>query len=155
MPVGLGFGILPTTKTFIYRSMTSTPGKISQQPFYQLLDAQARAFLDKQAVALRLSMQDCRQSCEIALDLQMWGKSIEDIWPEVASSEAAGKALKKRVMKQVRLSWEGMKSELNRYPETASVAQVSLASNPETVAKAKLGLGRCPVASPRTRCCNL
>ncbi|MCP4236903.1 MAG: DNA photolyase, partial [Aestuariibacter sp.] len=46
-------------------------------------------------------------------------------------------------------------SELNRYPETASVAQVSLASNPETVAKAKLGLGRCPVASPRTRCCNL
>ncbi len=155
MPVGFGLGIIPTIKPYSRRSMTLSTNHISQQPFYLQLDAQTRAFLDEQAGALRLSMQDCRQSCEMAMDLQMWGKSIEDVWPDTQNTAATGKALKQQVMKQLRLSWEGMKSAPNRYPETTSAAQVSLASKPETVEKAKLGLGRCPVASPRTLCCNL
>ncbi|MCP4494211.1 MAG: DNA photolyase [Gammaproteobacteria bacterium] len=135
--------------------MNSPPSQISQQPFYSLLNAQSRALLDVQAVALRLTMQDCRQSCEIALDLQMWGKSIEDIWPDTANSGGAGKARKQWVMKQLRLSWEGLKQELNRYPADTAAAKSSLASKPQTIEKGKLGLGRCPVASPRTLCCNL
>ncbi|MCP4187559.1 MAG: DNA photolyase [Gammaproteobacteria bacterium] len=136
--------------------MISPQNRISQQPCYPLLNAQIRAFLDAQAAALRLSVQDCRLSCEIALDLQMWGnQSIEDIWPDATNSGAAGKALKQQIMKQLRLSWEGLKSELNSYPADTSAAKVSLASKPLTIEKDKIGMGRCPVASPRTLCCNL
>jgi len=129
---------------------------ISQQPNFLLLNPQSRAFLANRATDLRMSMQDCRQSCEMALDLQMWGRqSIEDIWPDVESSSIVGKARKQQVMKQLRLTLERIKSEANRYPDDSLATKTSLASKPQAFEKPKLGLGRCPVASPRTLCCNL
>ncbi len=129
---------------------------ISQQPYFLLLNPQTRDFLASHASALRLSVQDCRQSCEMALDLQMWGRqSIEDIWPDVESMGIASKARKQQVMKQLRLTLEHIKSEANRYPDDSMATKISLASKPQAIEKPKLGLGRCPVASPRTLCCNL
>ncbi len=127
-----------------------------QQPFYELLDEKSQHFLMEQAAELRLSLQDCRQSCEIALDLQMWGgQLIVDIWPTENSSNLAGKAYKQQVMAQLRQSWESLKYEANRYPDDSSAPKISAAAKPRTIEKEKLGLGRCPVASPRTLCCNL
>ncbi|MCP4431409.1 MAG: DNA photolyase [Gammaproteobacteria bacterium] len=136
--------------------MTQTQSKISQQPFYFLLDPQTREFLVNQASVWQLSMQDCRQSCEIALDLQMWGQySIADIWPHTNSPGAGGKARKQQLMKQLRETWESIKSEANQYPDDSCATKISAAAKPQAIAKEKLGLGRCPVASPRTLCCNL
>mgnify|MGYP003974766425 FL=1 len=136
--------------------MSSSQTPITEQPFYLSLNPETKQFLADQALSLRLSVQDCRQSCEIALDLQMWGgDSIQDVWPDESSLNATGKALKQQIMKQLRTTWENLKSEDNRYPDDSSSPKISAAANPKAIEKKSLGLGRCPVASPRTLCCNL
>ena len=90
--------------------MTVTPCTISDQPLFQLLETDTKAFLTERAQELRLSFQDCRQTCEIALDFQMWDAgSIEDVWPEVKSQTTSTKARKQRVMQLLRSSWDEYK----------------------------------------------
>jgi len=133
-----------------------THSRIVEQPFYQLLKSAAKSFLVEQEEMLRLSMQDCRQVCEIALDLQMWGgETIQDIWPEINSSQSSGKARKQQIMAQLRTTWDRLKMQQNQYPADSDAPKISAASIPRAIKKEKLGLGRCPVASPRTLCCNL
>ena len=136
--------------------MTISHCSISDQPLFRLLETETKVFLNERAEALRLSFQDCRQTCEIALDLQMWGaESIRDVWPEESHHTASAKALKQQVMRQLHSSWEEYKNRANQYPENACAPRISAASIPRAVDKNSLGLGRCPVASPRTLCCNL
>jgi spore photoproduct lyase len=136
--------------------MTITISSISDQPLFQLLDTEAKAFLNERAQELRLSVQDSRQACEIALDFQMWGAgSIEDVWPKDKRQTEPGKAHKQRVMNLLRSNWEQHKNRGNLYPVDSQTAKISAASKPRAIEKNSLGLGRCPVASPRTRCCNL
>jgi len=129
---------------------------ISDQPMFQLLETEAKIFLADRAQELRLSVQDCRQACEIALDFQMWGgESIEDVWPEDENKSPSGKARKQQVMRLLRSNWEEHKKRDNRYQTDCSTTKISAASKPRSIEKSSLGLGRCPVASPRTMCCNL
>ncbi len=129
---------------------------MSDQSLFPLLETETKVFLNERAEALRLSFQDCRQTCEIALDLQMWGaESIRDVWPEENRHSASAKALKQQVMRQLLSSWDEYKNRANQYPENACAPRISAASIPRAIDKKNLGLGRCPVASPRTLCCNL
>ena len=137
-------------------NMTITISSISDQPLFQLLNTEAKAFLNERAQELRLSVQDSRQACEIALDFQMWGtESIEDVWPKDKRQTEPGKAHKQRVMNLLRANWEQHKNRSNLYPVDSQTTKISAASKPRAIEKTSLGLGRCPVASPRTRCCNL
>jgi len=136
--------------------MTVSISPISDQPMFQLLETEAKIFLAERARELRLSVQDCRQACEIALDFQMWGgESIEDIWPQDKSQAPSTKARKQQIMRLLRSNWEAGKNSDNQYPADSSAAKISAASKPRAIEKSSLGLGRCPVASPRTMCCNL
>ena len=129
---------------------------ISDQPLFQLLNTEAKVFLTERAQALRLSVQDCRQVCEIALDFQMWGtESIQDAWPEQKNQTTPTKAGKQQFMGLLRSSWEEHRNSDNQYPPNSNTAKISMASKPSAIEKDSLGLGRCPVASPRTLCCNL
>jgi len=137
-------------------NMPISPGSISDQPLFQLLKTETGEFLNERAEALQLSFQDCRQACEIALDLQMWGaESIRAVWPEESRHTASTKAQKQAVMRQLNSSWEEYKNRANQYPENTGAPRISAAAIPRAVDKNSLGLGRCPVASPRTLCCNL
>lgn len=136
--------------------MTDSLSAISDQPLFQLLQAEAKKFLTERAQELRLSVQDCRRVCEIALDFQMWGvASIEDVWPEESSQTTPVKVRKQRIMRLLGCRWDGYKKSDNQYPSDRSAAKISAASKPRAIEKNSLGLGRCPVASPRTLCCNL
>lgn len=136
--------------------MTIPHCSISDQPLYQLLETATKEFLHERAEALRLSFQDCRQVCEIALDLQMWGaESIRDVWVEDTRHSDSIKVRKQQVMRQLRSSWEIYKKSDNQYPDRARARKISAAAIPQAIDKSSLGLGRCPVASPRTLCCNL
>jgi len=136
--------------------MRISPGSISDQPLFQLLKTETKVFLNERAEELRLSFQDCRQACEIALDFQMWGaESVQDVWPDEKSQPASTKVQKQRVMKLLHSVWEEYRNRDNQYPENGGAPKISAASSPHTIEKDKLGLGRCPVASPRTLCCNL
>ena len=136
--------------------MTVSLSSISDQPLFQLLNSEAKTFLTERAREQRLSVQDCRQVCEIALDFQMWGVvSIQDAWPEQKYQAAPTKARKQQLMKLLRSSWEQQRNSDNQYLEDSNTTKISMASKPSAIEKDNLGLGRCPVASPRTLCCNL
>jgi spore photoproduct lyase len=126
------------------------------QPYFDRLEPKLKAFLEHKSQVLRLSQQDCRQTSEIALDLQMWGgPSIEALWPDESRITATGKAKKQQLMIQLRECWEQQKAQINTYPADSNASKISAAAEPGSIEKQDLGLGRCPVASPRTLCCNL
>ncbi len=136
--------------------MTVSDSLLINQPCFEHLEPKLKAFLEHKSQALRLSLQDCRQASEIALDLQMWGgPSIEELWPDESSITASGKAHKQQLMIQLRERWEQQKAQLNAYPADSDAPKISAAAEPCSIEKQGLGLGRCPVASPKTLCCNL
>ena len=129
---------------------------LEQQPLFHQLQAQTRQFLLQQSQALRFSQQDCRQLCEIALDFQMWGEaSLAALWPDLDKQRLQGKARKQWALQQLRDEWLQRRAQPNRYPADSTAPKISAAAEPCAIDKPKLGLGRCPVASPRTLCCNL
>ncbi len=134
----------------------SSVSHLQQQPFFKLLEPATRDFLLQQAEALKFSMQDCRQLSEIALDFQMWGEPpLAQLWPDLSSSKAQGKARKQQALRQLREQWTQRRDQPNRYPDDSAASKISAAAEPCAIDKPSLGLGRCPVASPRTLCCNL
>lgn len=128
---------------------------MQDQPLFASLSPELQVFLRQQAELLRLSMQDCRQACEIALDFQMWGgHSIIDLWP-VTNTTVEGKARKQQVMARLQAIRKEYQKRPNQYAEDSDASKISAAAQPVSLLKPDLGLGRCPVASPRTLCCNL
>ena len=131
---------------------THTPpiDKLTTQAYFPLLAETTQTFLAEQTQHLGFSHEESRQLCEIALDLQMWaGDDITALWP------SADTLSRKQVMQHLRNHHQAERASSNRYPEISSASKISAAAKPGTAIKAKLGLGYCPVASPRTRCCNL
>jgi spore photoproduct lyase len=136
--------------------MTVSDSLLINQPCFERLEPGLKAFLEHKSQVLRLSLQDCRLTSEIALDLQMWGgPSIEELWPDESRIAASGKAHKQQLMIQLRERWEQQKAQLNAYPADSDAPKISAAAEPCSIEKQGLGLGRCPVASPKTLCCNL
>jgi spore photoproduct lyase len=121
------------------------------------LDAQQRDFLICQTRDYRFTQQELKQLCDIAIDLQMWeAGTLANIWPECSESLLAPKPRRQRILQQVREHWLLLKDRPFRYPErAASSGYTAERIKRIKVEKDQLGLGWCPVASPRTRCCNL
>ncbi|MCU7921652.1 MAG: radical SAM protein [Candidatus Thiodiazotropha sp. (ex Dulcina madagascariensis)] len=121
------------------------------------LPAESLRFLAEQAVRFRFTLQELRQLGDMALDLQMWGEStIETVWPEPHWDGASHKQRRQQILRQVRAQWRQQKLSPNHYPQHVTGKGLS----PErirrlTVERDQIGLGVCPVASPRTRCCNM
>ncbi len=130
---------------------------ISEQTPFSRLPEEQRSFLRQQAYRFHFTLQDLRKLTEMALDLNMWGEgSIIELWPSPADSGETGRDAKKRVLKDVSACWERKRSEANHYTEAAH-GEPQEKPSAEAVLRSKdgLGLGYCPVASVKTRCCNL
>ena len=129
--------------------------KIAQGTLFAKLPADEQSFVREQAFRYRLTLQELRLMCEIAMDLAMWQQGgIREAWPGDDAGDQQ-RALKKRLLQQLREHWEALKQAPNLYPASVPVAGPGPAAQPVVRNKEKLGLGTCPVASPRTRCCNL
>lgn len=129
---------------------------ISEQTSFRHLPEDQQWFLQQQAYRFRFTLQDLRKLAEIALDLNMWGEgSIIELWP-VSATDENGRNEKKRVLATVAAIWEKKRAESNHYQCSRSTgAPEQPAVEAILQRKAGLGLGQCPVASPKTRCCNL
>ena len=120
-----------------------------------------RAFLSRKADSLRLTFQEIKILIDIASDLEMWEEgTLMDLWneegrasPPVAISE--GKALKQKVLGGVKKSWNELKNKKKDYsnfqPDPPRNNQICF----EVQSEEENILGICPVASEKTRCCNL
>jgi len=128
---------------------------ISAQTSYQHLPAEQQEFTSAVAASYSFTLQELRQFTNIALDLNRWNQdSISEVWSELKSENNNSRDRKKALLHQLQQRWLKLKSEPNCYPEhhpaTAAANPI-----PVSVSREKLGLGYCPVASEKTRCCNL
>jgi spore photoproduct lyase len=116
-----------------------------------------RHFLLEQTERYRFTQQELRQLGDMVLDLNMWdAPSIQSIWPSRPTPGLSPKQTRQQLLGAVRAHWQGLKEGTKSYPAPFTESGYA----PErikrvNVERSRLGLGSCPVASPRTRCCNL
>ena len=134
--------------------------QILPQTVFHLLPEPEKVFLSTQAEALRFTQQELRIICEMALDRTRWKESsLESTWTQLASSIPNSNdrnQKKKRILASLSTQHDALKSRENNY-QSWSKKDKPKTEKPiiKTTVKTDLGLGRCPVASVKTRCCNL
>lgn len=121
---------------------------IKNTVFYSL-PIDEREFIGEKSAQFGFTFSQIKQIVDMARDLQMWNEgSIKDIFPEHSQ--------KKVLFFKLLKSYEAIRNKLNSYekfePNTLHQEQKF---NFKTEAKEGFGLGLCPVASEKTRCCNL
>lgn len=117
--------------------------------FYNKLPNNEQEFIKAKSLELKFSHQELKQIVDMARDLGMWHeKGIIEIFPEHNQ--------KKVVFSRLRKSYEDIRDKPNSYKD------FELKNIPKeqkytftTENKEGFGLGLCPVASEKTRCCNL
>lgn len=124
--------------------------RIVPQTLFLNLPLSDQSFLRDKAHKLRLTQQELRELCQISNDLLMWKEaSLASLWP---SQDLP----KKNLMAKLRGAYQTIQSKAKSYDQfQASDKPKAIKPRLVTRAKGDLGLGYCPVASEKTRCCNL
>ncbi|MDT8339025.1 MAG: hypothetical protein RQ763_07480 [Sulfurimonas sp.] len=120
-----------------------------QNSFFHKLSQSEQEFIRSRAYMYRFSHQEIRQIIDIARDLEMWNeKNIIEIFPEHSQ--------KKVIFSRLKKAYEELRNKPNSYKDFELKNQRDEQKFTfKTEAKEGFGLGLCPVASEKTRCCNL
>ncbi len=121
----------------------------TENTLFNKLPLNEQEFLQAKSLKLRFSHQEIRQIVDMARDLQMWNEQdIIEIFPDHEQ--------KKVVFTRLRKAYEDIRNKPNSY-EDFELKNISKEQKYtfKTEAKDGFGLGLCPVASEKTRCCNL
>ncbi|MCG6862389.1 MAG: hypothetical protein LJE70_14100 [Chromatiaceae bacterium] len=131
--------------------------RIAEQTLFGRLPVEQRGFLRRQAMDYRFSQQELRQISEIGVDLNMWGESsIIDVWPAAPAAGLPPKERRASVVAALRRHSDGLRIAPKRYDaHIQSLGSKGYRIKCSDRDREHLGLGSCPVASVRTRCCNL
>ncbi len=123
--------------------------KSIQNSFFKNLTADEQKFIRSQALKYNFSHQDIKQIIDIARDLTLWDEgSIVDLFPNYDH--------KKAILQKVKKTYQELKNKPNSYKNfTPHVVNKDQRFNFKVEQKDGFGLGLCPVASEKTRCCNL
>jgi spore photoproduct lyase len=130
-------------------SYTQKFNKAITNSFFSKLNKTQQEFIQKQAFHYRFSNQELRQIIEIARDLELWDEApLSEIFPTHPT--------RKVVFKKLKALYEQLKNKPNSY---ANFQPKSIPSEQKfrfvSQEKEGFGLGLCPVASEKTRYCNL
>ena len=131
--------------------------RIAEQTLFGHLPPEQRDFLRRQALDYRFSQQELRQISEIGVDLEMWdGPSLSAVWPAAPKADLAPKERRALVVGALRRHLERLRLTPRQYDTpVATLRPGGYRIRVRDRERRHLGLGRCPVASERTRCCNL
>lgn len=116
---------------------------------FSKLSVEIQEFIKQKSVKLKFTHQEIKQIIDIARDLNLWDEGdIIDIFPEHEQKRVVFARLKK--------AYDEIRTKPNSYRdfELKNIAQEQKFKF-KTEAKEGFGLGLCPVASEKTRCCNL
>ena len=123
--------------------------KAIENSFFTKLPVNQQEFIKIKSLELKFSHQELKQIIDMSRDLNMWyEKDIIEIFPEHTQ--------KKVVFKRLKDAYEKIRSTPNSY-ENFELKNIPKEQkfNFQTEPKEGFGLGLCPVASEKTRCCNL
>jgi len=115
---------------------------------FEKLEQDTQEFLRQKAYKYRLSFQDIKQLVDMSIDLKMWEeKPLHLVWRDEEN--------KKRTL----LGVKNFYKEITEKPKSYQTFQADSKTREKfsffEYEKEELSLGSCPVASPKTRCCNL
>ena len=120
--------------------------KIKNTLFDNLKENQ-KEFIKDRAYRYHLSFQELKKLVEIAIDLNMWiEEPIEKIWRDFDR--------KKEALNYINRIYEELKNKPKEYKNFKIDKEKTHKIKFEKKDK-ELGFGMCPVAGPKTRCCNL
>lgn len=128
--------------------------KFEQDPHWLRLSEEHRTTISTLDGELGFSHAELRQLIDIARDLEMWDEPSLD--PEQPHEKLTQKQKRQKVMEAIRSNWSSLKEKPNDYSTFTPRSDfqpphpVQMPANSERTI-----LGSCPVASPKTRCCNL
>ena len=118
--------------------------------YFRKLDSKTQEFIRDKALKYGFSFQELKQLIDMSIDFDMWDeKRVYEIWEEKES--------RKKAFAHIRDIWEELKNRPKSYKEFSNSTSYDYSRKISFIEndKEELGLGTCPVASPKTRCCNL
>ena len=117
--------------------------------FFLKLPQEEQEFIKEKSFELKFSHQELKQIIDIARDLGMWDeKRITEIFPDHTQ--------RKVVFTRLREAYEAIRNRPNSYENfTLKNIPQEQKFTFKVADKKGFGLGLCPVASKKTRCCNL
>ena len=123
--------------------------KAIENTFFINLPSSEQNFIREKAKELKFSHQELKQIINIARDLEMWNEqSLQAIFPEHEQ--------RKVVFARLRKEYEVIRDKPNSYSDfTLKNIPKEQKFTFKVAEKEGFGLGLCPVASEKTRCCNL
>ena len=124
--------------------------------YFDKLSNKEQEFLTEITDKYHLSQQDRKQLIDMAIDLDMWDeKNLSEIWASHLDEKYEGKKLKQILIAHAKAYYNNLKDNPSDYSDTPSTKTKTPRIKFVTEEKENLGFGLCPVASPKTRCCNL
>jgi len=115
---------------------------------FRKLDKNTQDFLQKKAYMYSFTFSDIKQLVDMAIDLDMWEeKPLHEKWED--------KNNKKKTLLHVKSFYEELKQKPKSYKNFDVSSNRRDKFNFFEYEKEEISLGSCPVASPKTRCCNL
>jgi len=132
--------------------MNSYTDKFTQainNTFFTKLPLDEQEFIKEKSLLLKFSLQEIKQMINIARDLEMWNEpTLKKIFPDHDQ--------RKVVFSRLRKSYEAIRDKKNSYDNfTLKNIPKEQKFTFKVADKQGFGLGLCPVASEKTRCCNL
>lgn len=129
---------------------------IAERSSFGLLTSQVQDFVRNKAFEMRFTQQELCTVSDMALDRIRWKEAcLSSDWPN-GLLHPDPRQNKKKVLATVRAKHQELRTKTKSYhnfslKDRPSTEKPKLIERPQR----KLGLGRCPVASEKTRCCNL
>ncbi len=126
-------------------------------PGFSTLPQADQTFIREVAERLRLSHQNVRKICEAAVDLTLWEEpSISRLWDERGTEKLTGKSKSSKIVSRFLSSVTQLREKITSYddfipPVLSERKDIVI----EPISSDQKLMGRCPVATEKTRCCNL
>lgn len=137
-----------------------TTHKLLQIALYHKLPAAQQQWLLSMSETYAFSFQQLKMLTEYSADLICWNaESLAQFHnPEVVVGQAKGKQATAKIFQQFRDGYEALKNGQKRYAGEDRFSATEQKFPEEQMVEVDLQgniMGRCPVASEKTRCCNL
>jgi spore photoproduct lyase len=130
--------------------------RFQNNTIYSTLTNGNKTFIKTKSTDIHFSYQEIKRLIDIAADLEMWQEgNLSDIWDAENTGNLKGKNLRQKLIGTVVENWRKLKANSNDYSKFTPVKEKK--PNLKFVSKKDDStiLGNCPVASEKTRCCNL